>query len=175
MEGDSLPAGPLSENINTYIYFFWVALQSGATGPCQGEMTSFWWRLSPWQGSRVTGGGGEAKERQSGKETGSLKCFTPGSVWAPLADSQSVRAGGVPSNQKPPARFFSTDKGLFYFFLLCGRIIETEQRTNSMEVIRKERKRKKERIQKRKQRKKKGKEEQTDGQTQRKKVPALSK
>ena len=36
-------------------------------------MASFWWRRSPWQGSRVTEGGGEAKERPSGEETGSLK------------------------------------------------------------------------------------------------------
>lgn len=64
--------GPLTLPPNKHSYLFSLGrIAAGATSPCQREITSYRWRLSPGQGSRVTmGGGSGATEQQSGKETG---------------------------------------------------------------------------------------------------------
>lgn len=74
--------GPLTLPPNKRPYLFsLVPIAAEATGPCQKELSTYWWRLSPGQRSRVkTGGGSGAAEQRSGKETGSLV----GSVWALL-------------------------------------------------------------------------------------------
>lgn len=73
---------PLTLPPNKHPYLFSLGhIAAEATGPCQKETSTYWWRLSPGQRSRVkTGGGSRAAEQRSGKETGSLV----GSVWAPL-------------------------------------------------------------------------------------------
>lgn len=94
--------GPLTLPPNKHPYLFSLGrIATEATGPCQREITTYWWRLSPGQGSGVTAGGGSrAVEQQSGKETGSLL----GSVWAGSAQSD-----GVPG----PTRLSFLQLGLF--------------------------------------------------------------
>lgn len=74
--------GPLTLPPNKHPYLFSLGhIVTEATGPCQEEISTYWWRLSPGQRSGVkTGGGSGAAEQQSSKETGSLV----GSVWALL-------------------------------------------------------------------------------------------
>lgn len=70
--------GPLTLPPNKHPYLFSLGrIAAEATGPCRREISTYWWRLSPGQGSGVktVGGGG-------GLETGSLR----GSVWAPPAE-----------------------------------------------------------------------------------------
>lgn len=74
--------GPLTLPPNKHPYLFSLGhIAAEATGPCQKEISTYWWRLSPGQRSRVKmGGGSGAAEQRSSKETGSLV----GSVWALL-------------------------------------------------------------------------------------------
>lgn len=60
---------PLSLPANKHPYLFSLGrIAAEATSPCRREITSYQWRLSPGQGSRV-GGGIRVAEQQSGKET----------------------------------------------------------------------------------------------------------
>lgn len=67
--------GPLTLPPNKHPYLFSLGrIAAEATGPCRREISTYWWRLSPGQGSGVkTGGGGGAADQRSGLETGSLQ------------------------------------------------------------------------------------------------------
>lgn len=62
---------PLSLPANKHPYLFSLGrIAAEATSPCRREITSYQWRLSPGQGSRVVVGGGiGVAEQRSSKET----------------------------------------------------------------------------------------------------------
>lgn len=108
--------GPLTLPANKHPYLFSLGrIAAEATSPCRREITSYRWRLSPGQGSRVTAGGGSgAVEQQSGKETGSLL----GSVWALL--SRQAAPNLIEYLAQPLTRLsFSISSDYFVLRLVC--------------------------------------------------------
>lgn len=105
------PCGPLSRSPNKHPYLFSPGrIAAEATGPCRREISSYRWRLSPGQGSKVTVGGGGAAEQQSGKETGGL----PGSVWALLSRQRQAARNLIEYLARPLVSRSFHQHGLFY-------------------------------------------------------------
>ena len=94
-----------------------------------------------WQGSRVTEGGGEARERPSVEETGSLKGVAGVSLGtAKEAGQQPISKGlGCLIQSKRGPELLGT-RGDFHLAVTCtkrrGTITQTEQRINTRKVIR---------------------------------------
>ena len=98
------------------LLFSWGHVAAGATGPCQGEITSYRWRLSPVQGSRVTVGGGSGAT--SSRAIRRLPvCW--GQVWALL--SRHAALDLMEHQAQPLTRLAFHQLGLFSAAILYER------------------------------------------------------